>query len=53
VRADFRLGQGDQFGRRGNRPEQAKRDQDGDADPPYPVMHFTYAMHFHLPTSVR
>ena len=52
MRADFRVGQGDQFGRRGNRPEQAKRDQDGDADPSY-AMHFPYAMHFHLPILAR
>src|SRR6476620_8052381 len=38
-RADFRVGQRDQFGRRGSRPEQAKRDQDGEADP-------SYAKHF-------
>ena len=32
-RADFRAGHGDQFGRRGSRPEQAERDQGGEADP--------------------
>ena len=39
-RADFRAGYGDQFGRRGSRPEQAERDQGGEADP-------SYATHFH------
>ena len=33
-RADFRAWHGDQFGRRGSRPEQAKRDQGGEADYP-------------------
>ena len=42
-RTDFRAGHGDQFGRRGSRPEQAKRDQYGEADP-------SYAMHFHPPS---
>ena len=42
-RADFRAGHGDQFGRRGSRPEQAKRDQGGEADP-------SYAKHFHPPS---
>ena len=39
-RADFRAGHGDQFGRGSSRPEQAKRDQDGEAHP-------SYATHFH------
>ena len=39
-RADFSAGHGDQFGRRGSRPEQAERDQGGEADP-------SYATHFH------
>ena len=42
-RADFRAGHGDQFGRGSSRPEQAKRDQDGEADP-------SYATHFHPPS---
>jgi hypothetical protein len=42
-RADFRAGDGDQFGRRGSRPEQAERDQGGEADP-------SYATHFHPPS---